>query len=626
MNEVGLSYKGRQLYLDPDFQIDWEVQDDLFDFDRMGEGSSWQIQIPIKGNEWVFGFASDPANADNKFTTYDGFAITMGGNVWWEVSCELLRVSDDGRFYECVLSTINNDVYDSRTKSIKDIITYEITNPGNGSNDAQLYNQMSLGPVYFPILHFYGDNSLSYSELLHRLVNTGDNGIYLPCFRVFFLLEKSFEALGYTLHINCVIPSDVKKAILFDEYLPISNMFGGTTLDVAEYCLDITLTKLLKLVTFLTGAGLFINQDEKIADLRNIKFDTQKSPIDISDKVGPLIIPEKPEYFDFKIEYELDKDELLSEVAEDYTAANYQGEFDDLQDFIDNSTNTLGFWGFCKLENAYYAWVTAVGVDGGKWILQIGHPFEAIQSGTTSLTTITSPALPCAMDKYQYVVIEGPFKTEEYGTSRLRIKDVDISGLLSLTSEYKYTFIEEGAQWYDIEQYYLNIAAYDFTNDTFDTFLDYIDEEVIISRIILRRDSDYYHPILGSEPKYGISKSGTPRLLLWHGLKGSGSDWPFASPSPYYLSSGSAVKGLNFSLNTSGDNNVWLEIWTFIVSVIKEAKVIKMYGYLSTSEISKLIKTRKLGRNQKGLFRFKSFRALLTRRGIRNQEIEGYGL
>jgi len=152
---VNLRYKGRSILLFPGTEITWEVADDFLDYESIGSGYSWPIRIPREGNEWIFHHAGDADHQDNLFKTYDGFEITISGNVWWSVSFDLTEATTN--YYSGSLTSINKAFFEAKNKKIADLVTGQVQlSAGTYNSVIRPINELNRSDIRFPWIHFYG--------------------------------------------------------------------------------------------------------------------------------------------------------------------------------------------------------------------------------------------------------------------------------------------------------------------------------------------------------------------------------------------------------------------------------------------------------------------------------------
>lgn len=645
MNAVGLKYNGTQLHLDPDFSIDWEVEDDLLDFSKIGQAYSWTIEIPIKGNEGIFKFASDPAGTKNYFKNYDGFSITIDGNIWWSCNFLLNSVSDDGNYYEGVLTSIPNSITENLKVSIREIIDTIVPiddyNKGSVPNpilDITLVNADTSLPIYFPLISFYGFNSL---------INESDTNI-MPAFSIKYLLDLCLSKLGYTLIDNF---SDVDKS--FHKLITFSNETTNSSVDYDDGIIlsnlvpDLTLLELMRTLFFFTGGSIEIENDQ--VRWNGLVRINQSKSLQIAERQGNKILTSKSDVNDISMIYDYDglmRDDDLSKYG------TYIGIFETLSDFI--ATAATDEYGLVKETNAYHGFYQLEGSSSYSDRL-IKHNHAAYITGKKNTTEIKCPMKPVMKDKNVYFEVGGNWDIEDNGSGKVRI-----SGQLSeisfsdLSTYYQVAIITKEST-YDQSQYdlfseskWLDILDYDTVSyEYLDLDLTYVAAIDSVTKIILRRPYNFYFPLIGDGLLAGSqfmrdqgydNQSFTPRVALWLGVQettdgnatvfSAETEHGLASPDPYYNKDSGMVKlceistAINLNQTESFIFFSWKPFSTFFNNTVA---VILKSAHLSSSEIKKMIK-KKIVQGTTVSFRFRKMKCTLTRNGIRNQEIEGYTL
>ena len=703
MNGVGLQYQGRALTLDEDFSIDWEVEDSLLDFDNVGQGYSWTIYVPIKGNEWAFGYASDPANAKNRFKTYDGFAITMGGNVWWEVSFDLEGVSDDARYYEGVLSTLESTVFANRDKSIREILSTEMwTYPAGGFVDVYDYfnGEVNRG-IRFPWVHIYGDSARHpFSGVYTPIMN---KDVYaVPFFHLDFVMQKLAIALGYSVEFN-VTTNDYKSILIF-----IPTRFGiylaGGEFPIGVFLPEMSLYDFIKEVCIYSGSNVRVDLENKKIHFTSFDFIKSKNALDISNETSSV----RPFIFDAKdvvFKYATDNDTLLSRDDSDLIG-NYRGAFTSL---LVPSLNEGDYY-FNVDANAYYK---AYEFGDEQRIERYCHPFLERKTGVENPFFFESNFSPCITDRLYYSEVnvdasivskvypsfpDDPFamlvglEQEKYfdgfdlvgflelenresqaaisgragmvgrGRHERSVSNSSRSSTTGRSATYRYGFMttsqySEGRRKLSSSSYYIGIKSTQLypisqsqytlpdPNDNFMvTSMDFL-ENIKVSKILLAKQVTADIPIVGKDwfimARGGLTKESNPQnktasIVMWHGVRkmyDAVTDYPYASSDNMYwyradeYSDGEYIHLPVMSLNTSeSENNIWEAIYAPLFTLISSLRNLKMRAYLSSTKLKKLAQNSRVGKTLTTTFIFKRMKTTLTRKGISNQEIEGYSL
>lgn len=700
MNGVGLSRYGRQLYTDPGFQIPWNVEDDLLDFNRLGQGFSATTLIPIKGNEWVFGYASDPARSSNRFKTYDGFAITFGGNVWWEVSCDLLRVSDDGHFYEVILSTIDSEVYSKRDTSLRDLLSesYFSYPSGGYTNVYAHYNGTTNRGIRFPHCHFY--NEINVNPSTKDKIHIINSDVYaVPFFTLRHLLDKVCEVLGYKARIFTSKPSAL------DQYLVCTpNQFGilqaGGSLPYGTFVPDITVYDLLYELMIFGGVSIHIDADNKEIVGEEITYTSNRLPVDLKDQLMVKNVSASG-LDNIGIRYSTDNDFLLA--GPKILTGNYLGEFPGFAQLSLVSDPQEDDYGYCIFEMKYYKFVT---FNDELRLEPYSHPFIERITGQQDLILFESKFSPALRDRSYYgeydvdcslvesSLIEGRVMLKGFETNIDIINQYDFVGIMEMKEREKvasriigfsasrnrsdnansrssrrngysqglpttkvtysgrsgsgnrvlesdyYTGVLDPKMYFNTASAWYNSISGTPEDSYMELLMDYIDDRAV-SKIKLSRQLTKFIPIIGKPlTRHGLydfiaqddTGDNTGTIVQWHGMQYNFSKtetYPYASSDNYFETTEDGVDYLSgISLQIGElveESTIWSQIITPLFNFMKSTRIVGFTGSLSPTQVKKLIR-RKKGGYIKGMFRFRAFRALLTREGIRDQEIDGYGL
>lgn len=642
MSEVGLQYKGRQLYTDPDFQIDWQVEDDLLDFSQLGQAYSWTIQVPIKGNEFVFGYASDPANSRNRFKTYDGFAITMDGNIWWSCSFKLNAISDDRAYYEGVLTTIESEVERNLNRNIRSIITDTISiSNGNWATAIGSHNTLS-SPMVFPIMYF--NPVLSLSAWANADLGA-DFEVAIPCFKLYYIMKKALEALGYTL-IDEFSRGDgyrdrlilLNNKVLYNDNIEgTADNFDFTTIGnkvrVSDHLPDWTLKDLINEFIFYFGAKPYVNIEDKKLIFRSYKSSDKSHNVEIDH--GEPGIPSQSDYNNISLEY------TLSDEIEPLTGfpleGNDRGQVNNLSAFNGLSGLSVGDYAFLKNEFAYYKRVKTSG--GQEYSRLYALPYDKRATGADNVLELKSKCSPAIKSYFRQIsdAKEGSYIVSDNGSGKVRI---DLSSPVPFWNgrwvKLKLDADDEGKY---PEDHLILVTADSGSNIDLDWNYD---GTAVITSLLFFDDTDTWMPVFNegmdyirmiedygqSAEKFG-NTSFQPRISLWWpGTEkiGSSDTYGYAGPDPYGDDPTTPQAEISLGLDASSTYNLYSRVYKSLFEVLAETLIVKLFAFMSTVDIKRLTDKLKFGKHTKGIIRFKSFRCTLTRNGIRNQEVEGYRL
>lgn len=391
--KLGLSYRGRQLAIDPGFTIEFRAEDDWFDWTTLGQQYTFPVSIPVKGNEWAFYFASDPATAKNRFKTYDGFAITWGGNIWWEGALELTGLSRDGRYYQGTLSVIESILFQNMGKSIRELLADTTWSyPAGGYQTVYDYYNLAYRGIRFPWMHFY-NQTLFHPDTDARIDIFNKDVYACPCFHLYDLVKLILSSYGYTLLMNITNLDEVKKRIIFTNHVfQIDD--AGESRSYGKHLPDLTLGQLLYELSFFSGAKAKVDLDAKTVTYTSLQYIEAKTPLDISDHVHPVYGVQNDPDTNVRVGYNTAIDSLLSDNPDELTG-NYLGEID----AGPPSTPAEGDYYFDRQFNAYYKYFTWEGSVVKEFY---SHPFLSRQSGDSNLVDYSSELSPCLKDIFTY--------------------------------------------------------------------------------------------------------------------------------------------------------------------------------------------------------------------------------
>lgn len=619
MTGVGLTYRGKSLVLDPDFQIDWNVEDDILEFDQLGQGFSAQTRIPIKGNESVFKYASNPANARNEFKTIDGFQITMGGNVWWEVSCEVLRVSDDGYYYECVLSTVESRFFEISKKTLKEAltsVTIPIANQTNETNVRSAFNDSKA--VVFPNVTFY-------AKPVYGLI---------PAFYAKYIAQEIAQSIGYTFIDNYSNISLNKLIIMNNRILDEDTRYSSSSISwnridnliqVSDFMPDITVSEFFNDLIHLVCGKLRLNLADKRIYLDSFQ-NMQTSKRDSGLEDAPVIIPRQSDVLDIQLAWK--SDDLLN-IQDDFSGL-YIGEFSNAASF--EALATVDSYGFCREENAYYkkySYGTHFYAD----------PFEPSEiTSEKFLRKYEFNLTVSRRDKYIYEEITGSYSISDNGSGKVRLNGFTSNGNMpTISQQVRFEESQSPGPSRLYPDIYYQVTAVDGATTSY-VDLD-VDFEVVspagrqlrIGKVTKRTDvGGIYRPVFDKCYHYPEIELNNEkfigRWLLYHGDLTGGNTFFYASCDSNDANPLTSLDLGNYALRFRFQHNLIEDRWTMLLNFLKETRILKINAKISATKLWNIFEKQPLLKHHKGVMIFKSFRALLTRDGIKNQEVEGYTL
>lgn len=635
---VGLRYKGKDLMLDPSFSIRWEEEDDLFDFGRMGQAYSWTINIPIKGNEKIFGYASEPNNAKNRFKVYDDFLVTVNGNVWWECSFDLFEVSDDGLFYNGTLTSISSPFFDNKSKKIASLISAQIPLADDDySTVIGAINNLTESNIRFPFIHFHNDSTTMPidgdvvlaidADFKNEPIVNRSAYFLIPAFKLSYLLKLCIEGIGMRVVLdntdkeldNLIVISNrlidqQKNSLGLDTYFANIN----NQLEVSKHVPDITLTELIKDYMFYNGKNVTIEGDTIIFTSLDRMISSDGNIIDLENKYSDRIIPRKNPTNGICIEYKYEDDITKNEAIPQGT---YQGEV--INKISIPGSAVVGDYYFVRELNRFMIVVDIIGNDTLHYKSN-GHPYSTLELGSTEDCLKWTPTiLPAATkDKFEFKVIDTECSAVDNGSGKVRIT----GDFGTIATSSRIGWVREDEPEGQVDLLFVGPSVVTSSLDSIDLDSDYL-ANFKITKLIIGTPIPYVVPIIQEDiyyPEIGYDRGRNfkGRIMFWRGMvNGTNAvPYPFASADKYSVNG--AVLG-SYSLDTSTSSKVY-SIWNTIYQFLQGATIVKLESFLKTDKLRRL--SRKKLQHIKGLMLFKSMKCRLTSKGIKDQEIEGYRL
>lgn len=652
---IGLRYNGDEVYMDR-APIDWEYQDDLFEFESIGGGYSWTVEVPVKGNQHIFKYASEPGQSQRqRLTDYDGFEITWDGNLFFQVSCKLMGTNKPGTHYELQLSTIETTIFDNLKVYLSEILAgavHSFTLVGTTDERIAYINGNNGIPYKYPALHFIRSTAYampsSAGNVVADLYNVKDGSGYVPCYPVYELLKLVTAQMGYSIEINVRDLNALKKRLICSN---VANTFS-LTVDLEKTAPYLTLSELLKTASFYTGGSWAVDAENKKLVLTEIFYHhSQQQSLDLRELVGEGVSVVAPTTQNMKLSYDL-KDDLWFDRQPKVMEGNDVGPYDSLSAFdtATSATASAFDYAFCKLENAYFRWEVESEYTSSLVLHRYAFPYYEYSSGELNQKNITSPVMPVSREKYEYIVESDSLSATVWtdfldsNNKKLRVK-----GSLPIflyhkqngdVTEWEATLeFDDGAAynigWYPVV---LFTEGDPQTVDIDFYICDATETPKVpgkIKKLWLRRPLGEYVPVIGDSPYVSVvtvetpQSKFTPRIMVYHGevQNIANTDTYYAAgPDTYYSVSGTPTEGSPYSTNlNTGQYELVSTIWTPIIDFVQNTVVVRFKGYLSAKKLRELITKYRLMRHPKALLRFKSFRASMGET-IRDQEIEGYSL
>lgn len=614
---IGLRKENRYLKLFPGTSIPWEIENDLLDYDFIGQAYTWPWELPREGNEFFFGFAGDADSAVNGFKVYDGFEVCFNNNVWWRCSLELLESFENS--YQVQLSVINSQLDSKKTKSIRELVTAELAYDFAAK---AAWDYTASDKMVFPVMWFYNDYQVT-------LLNPANVVYMCPWFQLLYVLKEALKPLGYTLVNNAVAYNeDMFGAVMCttraDDF-PVSG-----TVTVADWLPDITLTELINDCQILFACDVVIDPDAATVELRSLPRMLGREAVDVTDYVDEAAPAKKAPFTDLVIGFNTEDDALLAETP-DTLEGRHRGAFDQVTDFeaLDPDEND---YAFISAENAFYKAFKTAGQ------IVVHYYGEALQKNTTAAASkkeLTLNLMPVMKTKYVYLDLEAKLEIRESADPKVFINGegfanwftndgiitLDFFGYLTTAMQVK--FIEEGGSELYARKWY-TVLDIDYDDHWVKLDLDYT-ENRNVSRVIFRLANDYYAPMLGTRSN---SEKRPGYVAIFHGRQEGISgdpvfaeaDYPYASADPN--NSQMAMVG-EVAIRSTEENNLLKTTWGGVRSFLQGTRLLKLTGRLSETMLRSLAATG-VGRWKGGRFVFSKSSCQLHEDGLSAQEIEGY--
>jgi hypothetical protein len=737
---IGLLYKGQPVLLYPDTTIDFEVEDDFLDFDNIGRAYSWPISLPREGNEWIFRHAGDADTQDNLFKTWDGFQITVDGNVWWDVSLDLDDA--DQTSYSGMLTNVNEKFFSAKDKKLRDLITGEVVLPaGDYISVIRSINELEVSDIRFPWIHFYGTRVMkpdddysnqsvnvsastvispsAVSEILNLSVSnstnykvyltldgssiTDDDVIYvkvngvtkevmnpdnvpspqtlqldtldlnagdtisvdyfntnegagdvtittsseltlqsndrkpyqilnssdlalLPTFRAKYILDLCMRSIGMKMNDSATDYDQGYDPL--DQLLLIHNRFkaydiaSGATIAISDHVPDMTLNELIKDLALYNCSSAYIESNNETITFRSMARDLSTDFIrtELID-YDPNVRIQASDYVNLELSWNLDADERVASQTVEKLEGRYRGEFDTYSDWT-LSLKSVGDYGYVKSLGQYHRLVE---IDGSSVHVFYSYPFQSYKSGDKRLLSLQPKLLPVVKDTHFYHRVTGSFEIKQAGSI---IKLLVFGALTDFPDDGdQVMFIEDGSEPVYATERFVTISSVDAVNKEIILPILY-SEDSQASEIIIRKNANGCIPIIGDQPHWPEGEQDAEgfggRIAMWHGMKptADGADtYPMATADSYDHS-GASISKYNLSW-TGPQPNLVSTRWLKVIQFIRQARYLTIRSYEPIERVLELYK-RKKARLTSGSMRFKRFRATLSQRGIRDQEIEGW--
>ncbi len=625
----GLRYNNTDLLLPPDWQLDWELEDDPLDTDAGGgEGHSWPVDIPREGNHDLLWFAGDP-NSPINHRSYDGFEITFDSRMWWSVTFRHKKTTH--RWIRGTFSVVSSVFYSAKDQSIRGYLPERFTNIAVGSRSS---DYSYLDPV-FPYVAFYNSRAVFYlsspqSILGFSRANASSTYKLLPCFYLMDVLRSVLKNIGLDLEDNFSSTGDTYQKLIL-VHNRISEMAYDTGYEkVSDYVTDMTVSELLGIVNFYAGTSHAILIKENIVEINSLDRARTLTPIDISGavEVEDTESDEMPRQ-NVKVTYTLDDDQLLKNTVT--PEGTYLRDYTSVSSMIaSNPSPSDGEYGFCKRENAYYKYSTQV--EGDIALQLYTYPFYDYSTGETDPLEASSIAIPARKDQYTHKVLEESGLDLATIYSYIFIKGFDSVPSISVGD---YIMMEEQADSTDDQVYskiWREVTAIGTLNG--DNYVQCANDIYVsnskLRKVFVRESHNEYFPEIGHEiylPEKDLGKEmKKPRVMIYHGLQDitSGAGTTYAYASCDRTSSNGTDLGTH-TLNTHESETFVDYTWKKWYEFMQNSIQLILYTSM-TAETLKQAFSRRVIRWEKGLMLVTKVRTLLGSTGAKDQEVQGYRL
>ncbi len=624
---IGLRRQEKDIALPENFSANYEVDTDFVEADSMGQFYSWPLKIPREGNELLFNFPEDPDNPRDQLKKYEGFYITVDGTIWQEVVFELLEA--DEFEYEGTLSTISTAVQENKKVSIRDFITetFDIDFSSKTYFEYTLRDNMVFPPV------------VVYNEKL-LLGSPANMGTHIPFFPLKFLLRKVFQPLGFDLIDN--YSDGVAEKILVNSNIYFKYPGSGTiTISMAEFVPDISLYDLIFSAAKVLGSEVIVDNDNKKIKINRITRSFQQKPSLEVD--SPAITVKNVEKKSIDFFYDYQNDVLIKDNPESITG-NFKGDYVD-QAAINGAAWIEGDYGLNLQTNK--VWIAE---DSGFGVIvkrEYAYPVMPFLDTKNETSDWVSKLVPAHKTRHTYYEVEGSVTGVEItsggNTGKIRltgdifeslitgdgIVTIDYFNELINNSDKVRVFAETESDF--INGQLLDILAVNTSAHTVDIDWDYDSGDVKIKKLIFQQPLDMDCPMIGSRLWNNNEQPACDAYItIFHGLHESISGanilsspyYPYASPDNY---NADGVKVADYSLNTIGSTSLAEKVIEVIRGLLITLRIISAEVTMNEIDFNKALKGNRILRlNRSTNILLKSISCTFTKRGIVNQEIEGY--
>jgi hypothetical protein len=618
------------------------------------------------GSEGIFLFAGDVDTADNLFQTYDGFAITVDGHIWWEVSLELTEADED--YYQGNLTTVNSAFFENKDRKIGEIVTATLDMPNESFTAFKTrWNDPADSVMRFPKLNFYSERvnfqfDVPFVGVINFSTPLANNTEFflVPTFKWIWIIKQCLNEIGVTVVDNVIdLSNDFVKRLLLASNRTIDQRANpndgnvdftqiGNRLKVSDFLPEITLSQLIKDFCLYANCRLSLKSDGSI-ELTSIQRLIDQPVSKQIKTYDPNISIMQTENQTIGIDYQMD--DGLDELPE----TGYRGEYNTLAAFKAISSPQNGDYGFVKEFNRFYIYVQR---NTQLTVRFLSHPYQPF----TGDYTYTPQIKPVTKDRYTYDFYSEAEMVEQSGKIRVLGEFIASVGM-------KVYFLLEKQNDSEFDPYGIAGTITDIGTGYIDTDIDYegkaifrtvkkpklsYDKAIVeiaknIGRAVVgkktnRRDKKeiiqdpkdidskiiiaFEHPTLFAVinnaihyPELGqVNKSFAGAALLWHGnINGYDSNPHGSAWADPWDQTGSEIGTVSF--NTTGPVTIFNTIIERMVSFMQNTRLFRIRANETEQTIRTIYDVKKLrGLNFTGIFA--RFRCEITEQGLENQEIE----
>ncbi len=627
---LGIRYKTRELLLDGGTRVDWRLEDDVLNYDHIGQGHSWTVDMPYEGNAKILDFAGSPVSA-NGYQTYDEFFITFGGNIWWEVvftHTETTTETISGTF-----STVSSAFYDHKDVSIREILAgVRWRHPLVADVSGETYIE-----AYFPEFNFYGSSVLyntftpffEGSDLRFRMDR-------VPCFKLMEVLQMCIRQIGMELDDNLtVIGGDLHKLMLLHNRYKreVYDEFQGSltaSLDASEevyaenYLTDITLMELLEILVSMTGGSLAISKDIRVLEVNGLSRVNNRQPVDLRGRVNRLWETGRPDRQSVQVAYDL-SDELLKNVTK--PNGDDIGVYDTVTTFA--AAANPGEHGFVTRENAYYECANDGGTEVTRRVGMDCLPYE--YKDDEAAREVVVKACPAEKHRYVFRRFRGVFEIDDTDAN------IIISGFddpPSIQVGDYLLMVEDNDEQLTYTEVYREITeVYTGTNPTKANYYVKLGNDPLqgtpkVGEVVVRSEINRYMPVVGADaynpfyPKVKRKEIDVPRILLYHGIQNDLDGGTYEMASCDNLDSAGNTIG-DYTLNTTQPGGLIKTYYDKFGAWLSNTMTVRLYAYLTHQEVADIAQ-QKVMLTEDGLIRLKQLEMEASEQGSREMMIEGY--